>query len=109
MELVLFFLIMLVLGSLLYLLLCLVYFASTGRPVLLAFKLCWKMSIGSIIGFPLLGFGAVLLPAILFSAAIEPLPNYSKLRDIAVAFLMAAIVGIALFFLALTLAWEVFE
>lgn len=109
MELVLFFVAMTLLGSVLYLILCFAYFGLTGRPVLLSITLCRKMAVGSIVGLPLLGFGAVLLPAILFNAAVEPLPNYSRWRDIIAAFAIAIMVSLIMLVAAYSIAWEVFE
>ena len=108
MELVLFFAILLAVGTVCYALLCFLYLVYTSRPVLLAFKLSWKMSLGSIIGLPLLGFGAVLLPAIWFNAAVEPLPNYSKWRDIFAAFMISVPTCVLMYFAAFALAWDVF-
>lgn len=109
MELILFFLVMTLLGSVLYFVICFIFFAITARPALLALNLCWKMAIGSIVGLPLLGFGAVLLPALLFNGAIEPLPNYSKWRDIATAFLISTFVSVVMALAAYSIAWGIFE
>lgn len=109
MELIIFFLAMILFGSVLYLVMCFIFFAITARPLLLAFKVCWKMSIGSIIGLPLLGFGAVLLPALVFNGALEPLPNYSKWRDIIAAFAFSIIASVTMLLAAYSIAWEVFE
>ena len=109
MELILFFLAMILFGSVLYFLCCFIFFIATGRPPFLAIRLCWKMSIGSIIGLPLLGFGAVLLPALLLNGAIEPLPNYSKWRDIAAAFFISTVASTLMFLAAYSIAWEIFE
>jgi hypothetical protein len=57
----------------------------------------------------MLGFGAVLLPALVFNGAIEPLPNYSKWRDIIAAFAIAALVSLIMLIAAYSIAWEVFE
>lgn len=108
MELVIFFAVLSLVGILLYFLLCFFFFAFTARPVFLALNLSWKMSVGSIIGLPLLGFGAVLLPAIWFNAAVEHLPNYSKWRDISAAFLISIASCVVMYFTAFWLAWEVF-
>lgn len=109
MELILFFLAMILFGSVLYFVACFVFFAVTARPLLLAARICWKMSIASIVGLPMLGFGAVLLPALVFNGAIEPLPNYSKWRDIIAAFAIATLVSMIMFIAAYSIAWEVFE
>lgn len=109
MEPILFFLVMILLGSVAYFVLCILYFAVTARPAMLAFKLCWKMSVGTLLGFIAAGVGAVLIPAVLFNGAVEPLPNYSKWRDIGVAFLFSAIVAAIMFFSAFGIAWEIFE
>ncbi|MDA0688413.1 MAG: hypothetical protein O2948_07190 [Proteobacteria bacterium] len=109
MELIVFFLAMILFGSALYLVMCFFFFAMTARPLLRSFKVCWKMSIGSIVGLPLLGFGAVLLPALVFNGALEPLPNYSKWRDIIAAFVIATIASLIMLLAAYSIAWEVFE
>ena len=108
MELVLFFVLLLGIGAVCYLLFCFFYFVYTDRPVSLALKLSWKMSLGSIVGLPLLGFGAILLPAIWFNAVIEPLPNYSRWRDITAAFLISTVTCVIMYFTLFALAWEVF-
>ena len=109
MELILFFLAMILFGSALYSILCFIFFAMTARPLLLAFKLGWKMSLGSIVGLPLMGFGAVLIPALLFNGAIEPLSNYSRWRDRAAAFLISTVVSVIMLLAAYSFAWGIFE
>ena len=94
-------------GIVLYTVLCTVYFVFTARPAALGLQISWKLALGTIIGAPIMGFGAILIPAIYFNAAVEPLPNYSKWRDILVAIVIAAIGTVVMFFTVLTLAWEV--
>lgn len=108
MELVLFFVPLLGIGALCCLVFCFFYFVYTDRPVSLALKLSWKMSLGSTIGLLLLGIGAILLPAIWFNAVVEPLPNYSRWRDIIAAFLIATVTCVIMYFTLFALAWEVF-
>lgn len=91
MELVAYFAAVMAVGTVLFLFLCAIYFGLTGRPVFLALKLCWKLAFGALAGLLLLGFGAILVPAIWLNGAIEPLPNYSKWRDIVAAFIISTI------------------
>ena len=107
MELVLFFVLLIAIITISYVILCSVYFGFTARPISLAFKLSWKLALGTIVGAPLFGFGSLLIPAIWFNAAVEPLANYSKWRDIAVAIIFAAMCTAEMYFVVLALAWDV--
>lgn len=107
MELIFYFAAVMAVGSALFLLLCFIFFGLTGRPVFLAVKLCWKLAFGSVAGLLLLGFGAILVPAIWINGAIEPLPNYSKWRDIIAAFIIATIGAVVTYLAVFTLAFEI--
>ena len=107
MELVVFFLVLIVTGAVLYSILCFLFFGLTERPVLMAFRLSPKLAIGSIVGVIILGFGAILLPTIWINAAIEPLPSYSKWRDIIIALIISTLTTVVMYFAAMWLAWEV--
>ncbi len=96
-------------GTVLFLLLCAAYFGFTARPVAVALKLSYKLAFGALAGLLLLGFGAILVPAIWFNAAIEPLPNYSKWRDIAAAFVISTIGAVATYFAVFWLAWGILD
>ena len=105
MELVFLFLALLLVGAVCYAILCFLFFGLTDRPVLLAFKLCFKLSFGSIVGVAIFGFGALLLPTIWINAAIEPLPNYSKMRDIAIGFIITTICCVIMYVFFFAMAW----
>ena len=109
MEPVLFFAAVILTGSVYYLVCCLVYFGFTGRPMLLAIKLCWKLAIATLVGAPLLGFGAVLLPALWLHAALDEQPNYKKWRDIIASFMITILCATALLFSSYGLAFSIFE
>ena len=108
MELVLFFLILLGVGMLSYSFCCLLFFGFTGRPVLLAITQSWKLSLSSIIGVMLIGFGAVLLPTLYLNASLEKLPGYNKWRDIFVSVIISVICCIIMVLSVYGLAFEVF-
>lgn len=107
MELILFFLLLILISSVVFALQCFIFFGFTGRPLLLAFTLSWKLAMGAIVGVLALGFGGILLPAIWINSAIDSLPNYSKLRDIAFAFVIATIGAVITYVVGFALAWEV--
>lgn len=109
MELVVYFFAVMAVGTVLFLVLCSFYFLFTDRPVGLALKLSYKLAFGALAGLLLLGFGAILLPAIWFNAAIEPLPNYSKWRDIIAAFIISTIGAVVTYFAVFWLAWGILD
>ena len=109
MELVVFFLALLVTGVVVYSVQCFIFFGLTERPVLLAFTLSAKLAVGSLVGAVLFGFGAILLPTIWINAAIEQLPNYSKVRDIAVSFLISTLSSVIMYGALFALAWEILD
>ena len=107
MELVLFFFLLILVGIVVFSVQCFFFFGLSGRPVLLAFTLSWKLTLGAIVGVWFLGFGAILLPTIWINAAIEPLPNYSKVRDIAIALIISTISAVIMYVSFFVLAWDV--
>ncbi|MCG8415371.1 MAG: hypothetical protein MI746_14230 [Pseudomonadales bacterium] len=109
MELVVYFFAVMAVGTVLFLLLCVTYFALTARPAALALKLSYKLAFGALAGLLLLGFGAILLPAIWINAAIEPLPNYSRWRDIAAAFVISTIGAVATYLAVFWFAWGILD
>lgn len=109
MEPILFFLAVIAVGMVYYSFCCLLFFGCTSRPVLLAFTQSWKLSIASIVGVILIGFGAVLLPTLYLNASLEKLPGYSKVRDISLSVLISTLCSVAMFFSSYGLAFSIFE
>ncbi|NKB33439.1 MAG: hypothetical protein GKR91_10110 [Pseudomonadales bacterium] len=109
MELIVFFLALIILGMVYYSFCCLLFFGFTSRPVLLAFSQSWKLSIASIIGVLFVGFGAIVLPTLYLNASLENLPGYKKGRDITVGVLISTACSVAMFFSSYGLAFSVFE
>ena len=107
MELVLYFAAVMAVGTFLFLVLCAVYFGMTGHPILLAVKLSWKLAFGSVAGLLLLGFGAILVPAIWINGALDGLPSYSKWRDIIAAFIISTIGAVVTYVVVFTFAFEI--
>ena len=107
MDLLIFILAVAATGTVYYFLCCVIYLLLTGRPALAAVAMSWRMMLATILGAPLFGFGGILLATIWFNHALEKMPNYNKWRDIAVGAVLSLAGTYALFFVTLTLAWEI--
>ena len=107
MELVSYLFAVVVCGTLLYLLSCLIFFLATGRPAGLALGLSWKLCLASLVGMVLIGFGSVVFAALVLHGALLKTENYSKVRDIVVSLIIATANSAALFFLLFSLAWGI--
>jgi hypothetical protein len=108
-ELVLYLLTVLALGSFFYLFLCSVYFAFTGRSQLAALRLCWKLALVSIVGIPLAGFGGAVLALLILHGELHKAPNYHQVRDIIVSISIAIACSVGIYFSAFALAFSMLD
>lgn len=109
MELILFILAVLATGSLTYFILMGLYFGFTRRPVGLALKLSWMLTIISIVGVVLIGIGGVILSSLILNGAMTKRPNYSQTRDIVAAIIIALVGSVAIYFASFSLAFAILD
>lgn len=96
-------------GALLYLVMAVLHLALTKRPIGVALSLSWKLALATVVGVPLLGFGSILLAALVFNGQLAKMPQYSKVRDIIAAFAIATVGSVCLYVIAFGMAWQVFD
>ncbi len=109
MELVLYIFAVFFTAAILYFFACLFYFAFTRRSAGLALTLSWKLSLATLLGMILFGFGSILLAALVLHGELAKTVNYSKLRDIVASFLIATVNSAISLYMLFFLAWGIFD
>lgn len=96
-------------GSLYYWLACGLYFAFTSRSQLGALRICWKLSLVSIVGIPLAGFGGAVLATLILHGELHKSPSYHQVRDILASICIALACSVGIYFSLISLAFAILD
>lgn|GEM_PF-832733 len=109
MELIVFAVAVVAAGSFYYWLACSLYFAFTSRNQLAALRICWKLSLVSIVGIPLAGFGGAILATLILHGELHKSPNYHQVRDILASICIALACSVGIYFSLISLAFAILD